>query len=138
MSVVIVVNVFMAYSALHTFPGQAGRDGFDLSNRYDQVIERVQQQAALGWTVQAKSDDAGRPVLLLTHAGGAPLAGASVDAVAERPLGDAQTTHIAFREAAPGRFVGDAALPAKGQWDLMLTATAEGHDVTTTKRIVVR
>ena len=41
MSVVIAVNIGMAYTALHTFPGIAGSDGFDLSNHYDKVIDRV-------------------------------------------------------------------------------------------------
>jgi nitrogen fixation protein FixH len=138
MSVVIAVNAYMAWSALHTFPGQAGRDGFDLSNRYDSVIARVQQQAALGWTVRALADETGHPVLALTDATGAPLAGAAVDATAERPLGDPLTTHLAFQEAAPGRYAADETLPAKGQWDVMLTVTAQGRDVTTTRRIVVR
>ena len=31
MGVVIAVNSYMAYSALSTFPGNAGSDGFDLS-----------------------------------------------------------------------------------------------------------
>jgi nitrogen fixation protein FixH len=135
MGVVIVVNVFMAYSALHTFPGQAGRDGFDLSNRYDQVIDRVQRQAALGWTIDAATDDAGHPLLMLTDAAGHPLSGAAIQGVAERPVGATLSTPIAFREAGAGQYVGDAILPAKGQWDIMLTATADGHDVTTTRRI---
>jgi len=138
MTVVIVVNVYMVYSALHTFPGQAGRDGFDLSNRYDAVIDRVQQQDALGWKVRAEADGAGHPVLVLTDAQGAPLKGAKVDATAERPLGDTLTTHVAFREAGPGHYAGDVVLPLPGQWDIMLTATAAGHDVTTTRRIIVR
>ena len=138
MTVVIAVNVYMVYSALHTFPGQAGRDGFDLSNRYDTVIDRVKQQAALGWTVRAAVDGAGHPVLVLTDAKGAPLTDAKIDAVAERPLGDSQTTRVAFRAVGSGRYAGDVVLPAPGQWDLMLTASAEGHDVTTTRRIIVR
>jgi nitrogen fixation protein FixH len=138
MSVVIAVNVGMVYSALHTFPGHAGSDGFDLSNRYDAVIDRVQAQEALGWVVRAETDSSGHPVLKLSRSSGGPLSGARVQAVAERPLGATQTTRLAFREAAPGRYVGDAILAAPGQWDLMLTASSEGHDITTTRRVIVR
>src|ERR1039457_524351 len=51
--VVIIVNGGMMWAALSTFPGAAGSDGFDLSNNYDKVLDRVAQQQALGWTVQA-------------------------------------------------------------------------------------
>lgn len=138
MSVVIAVNMGMVYAALHTFPGQAGSDGFDLSNRYDAVIEHVQQQAALGWTVEARAGVDGRPVLALTDRTGAPLTGARIEATAERPLGAVSATHLAFREQAPGRYVGDAKLPLPGQWDLMLVADAGGQEVVTTRRIIVR
>ena len=109
MSIVIAVNFFMAYQALHTFPGKAGGDGFDLSNRYNAVIERVQKEAALGWTVNAVANQERRAVVELI---------------------DAQGT-------APGRYVAAAPLPQEGQWDLMLTATAQGHDMTATRRIVI-
>ncbi|MDR3538461.1 MAG: FixH family protein [Acetobacteraceae bacterium] len=138
MLVVMVVNFGMVYAALHTFPGQAGSDGFDLSNHYDTVIERVQQQAALGWTLEARADAEGRPVLALTDKTGAPLTGARVDGTAERPLGAERTTHVAFQEQAPGRYVGDAKLGLPGQWDLSLVADAGGHQVVTTRRIIVR
>ena len=77
----------MVYAALHSFPGKAGDEGFDLSNHYNAVLDRVQREAALGWTVQARTDAAGRPVVTLTDRDGAPLRGASVAASAQRPLG---------------------------------------------------
>jgi nitrogen fixation protein FixH len=138
MLVVIAVNLGMVYAALHTFPGKAGSDGFDLSNHYDSVIEHVQQQAALGWRLEARADDAGHPVLALTDRTGAPLSGARIDATAERPLGAAQTTRVAFQEQAPGRYVGETSLAMPGQWDLSVVADAQGHEVVTTRRIIVR
>lgn len=138
MSVVIVVNIGMVTAALRTFPGQAGGGGFDLSNRYNAVIAHTHEQASLGWTVQAEIDPAGHPVLHLIDAHGVALAGATVTATAERPLGDSQTTPIAFRDAGGGRYVGDVALPTHGQWQLLLSAVARGQELTTTKRIIVR
>ena len=137
MSVVIAVNFFMAYQALHTVPGKAGGDGFDLSNRYNAVIERVQKEAALGWTMNAVANQERRPVVELTDAHGAPIAGAQLAGSAVRPLGANNTATLAFQEAAPGRYVAAAPLPQEGQWDLMLTATAQGHDITATRRIVI-
>jgi nitrogen fixation protein FixH len=91
----------------------------------------------LGWSIQLRADTAGRPVLALLNARGTPLTGAAVQASAERPVGDALTTALTFQEVAPGRYTASASLPLKGQWDIMLTATAAGHDITTTRRIVV-
>jgi nitrogen fixation protein FixH len=138
MALVVAVNLGMVYAALHTFPGQAGNDGFDLSNRYDQVIARVERQAALGWTIDARADPAGRTEVALTDSAGAPLTGARIEAVAERPLGAARATRIAFQETAPGRYLADTPLGLPGQWDLSLVADAEGHEVTATRRVVVR
>jgi nitrogen fixation protein FixH len=139
MSVVIVVNFGMAYTALHTFPGiPGGGDGFDLSNHYNAVLDRVKQEAAFGWEVRAEIDPAGRPVVVLTDRSGAALSGAWIEATAQRPLGDPRTTDERFSEIAPGRYVGTGALEEKGQWDLLLSATAGGHELSATRRIVVR
>ena len=137
MGVVIVANVTMVCVALGTFPGEAGSDGFDLSNHYNRVLNAVQRQAALGWSLRLLPGDAGRPVLLLTDRTGAPLHGARIEATAERPLGPPQTTHLRFRDAGNGRYVADAMLTAEGQWELQVFAAVDGHTLATTQRLVV-
>jgi nitrogen fixation protein FixH len=139
MSVVVVVNIYMATTALRTFPGQApGGEGFDLSNRYNAVIERVQQESALGWTFAASADRRGHPVLVLSGPDKAPLTHARITATADRPLGAPMKTPVSFSETTPGQYVGDISLPEAGQWELLLTATANGNAVTATRRIVVQ
>lgn len=139
MLVVIAVNLGMVYFALHTFPGQAGGDGFDLSNRYNAVLARVErQQAELGWHLHAVPDGARRPVLLLSDRDGAPLTGALVQARAERPVGPEHKTRLLFHEVAPGRYASDAALDEAGQWELLLSASAQGHRFITTERILTQ
>ncbi len=138
MLVVVVVNVGMVYSALQTFPGKAGRDGFDLSNRYNKVIDRVQEQAALGWTIQSEVDAKSRPTVRLTAAaGGTPLVNPRVLAVARRPVGDPLDTALQFEHIGNGRYVADTPLAPPGQWDLMLTVTSQSHELMTTRRIIV-
>jgi len=137
MGVVIAVNIAMVTFALHTFPGQAGSDGFDLSNHYDQVLAKVQQQAALGWDVRLLPGDAGHPVLVLTDRSGAPLRDAQVQGIAARPLGPPETTPLVFRDAGPGRYVADAPLTMPGQWEMEISVAAQGHTIATTKRIVI-
>jgi len=138
MAIVVAVNFGMAYTALHTFPGNAGGDGFDLSNHYDVILERMRQQAALGWDARAEVDPAGRPIVVLTDRSGGVVAGAGIEATAQRPLGDPRVTDVRFSEIAPGRYVSATVLDEKGQWDLQLSATAGGHEFSTTRRLVVR
>ncbi len=138
MLVVVAVNAGMVFSALQTFPGKAGRDGFDLSNRYNKVIDRVQAQAALGWTVVTEVDATSRPTVRLTaSAGGTPLVNPRVVAVARRPVGDPQDTDLRFEHAGNGRYVADTPLAMQGQWDLMLTVTSQSRELMTTRRIIV-
>jgi nitrogen fixation protein FixH len=138
LGVVVVVNAGMVYAALHSFPGQAGDEGFELSNHYDAVLEREQREAALGWTVVVRTDAAGRPEVRLSDHVGAPLRGASVAASAERPLGAPETQSLVFRESDAGRYVADTVLPTAGQWELTLSASFGGHDIAATRRVIVR
>jgi len=138
MLVVIMVNVGMVYTALSSFPGQAGDEGFELSNHYDAVLAQVERQASLGWTIAVRADAASPPVVTLNERGGVPLTGAVITATAERPLGAAQTRRLVFRELGGGDYVADMALPMPGQWAVTLAASAQGHDVAVTRRIVVR
>ncbi len=138
MTIVVAVNGGLIYAALHSFPGKAGDEGFALSNHYDSVLEQARHEAALGWTILVRTDDAGRPVVVLTDRGNAPLRGAAVAALAARPVGAEDSRPLVFSETDAGRYVADAALPGRGQWDLTLSASANGHDMAATRRVIVR
>jgi nitrogen fixation protein FixH len=137
LGLVVVVNAGLVYAALHGFPGQAGDEGFALSNHYDAVLEREQREAALGWTVVARTDAAGRPEVRLADRDGSPLRGASVAASAERPLGAPETRLLEFHEFDAGSYIADAPLPMAGQWELTLSASVGGHDIAATRRVIV-
>jgi nitrogen fixation protein FixH len=134
---VIAVNILMAYYALSTFPGLAVANDFDTSNRYDEVLDRAQRQAALGWAVDAQIVE-GRPVLLLKGADGQPLADVAIAATLQRPLGPPRTAHPSFAAQTPGRYIADAVVAEPGQWDLLLSVTASGHTLTTTRRLLAK
>lgn len=139
MGVVVAVNAGMVYAALHSFPGAAqGDEGFALSNHYDAVLDRAGHEAALGWTVNAQTDDAGHPVVTLADRNGAALAAASITAMAERPLGAPHTQSLTFRNLGSGHYIADAALPASGQWELTVSASNQSHDLAVTRRVIVR
>jgi nitrogen fixation protein FixH len=137
MGVVFAVNGYMVYDALSTFPGAAGQDGFDLSNDYKRILATAQQQAALGWQIEAEVTDTRFPVLRLTDRNGAPLPAVAIDAQAERPVGPPETTALSFQPVGRGRFQATTSL-FSGQWDVMLTVRAEGRLYGATRRIVVK
>lgn len=137
MGIVFLVNGYMVYDAYSTFPGISGKDGFDVSNEYKRVLETAQQQAALGWQVEAGVVDERFPVLRLTDRTGAPLSATGINAQAERPIGPVDATVLTFRSIGDGRYLADTSL-SSGQWDVMLTVHADGRDYRATRRVVVK
>ena len=91
----------MTWIAVKSFPGLAHPGGFATSNAYDRVLQAAQQQAALGWTVRDTLTDS-RPSIMLDGPDGAPLAGATLAATAERPIGEAAPTPLTFHETLAG------------------------------------
>jgi nitrogen fixation protein FixH len=137
MALVFLVNFYMVYDAYSTFPGVAGRDGFDLSNEYARVLATARQQAALGWQVEAEITNDRFPLLRLTDRTGAPLAATEIIAEAARPVGPVVSTPLAFHPVGDGGFQSDTSL-FSGQWDIMLTVTADGQQYRATRRVVVK
>jgi nitrogen fixation protein FixH len=137
MGLVFLVNFYMIYDAYNTFPGVAGRDGFDLSNEYKRVLATAQRQAALGWLVEAGVTDERFPRLRLTDRTGVPLSATEIEAQAERPVGPAGSTALDFRLMGDGRYQADTSLYS-GQWDIMLTLHADGQEYRATRRVIVK
>jgi nitrogen fixation protein FixH len=137
MGLVFLVNAYMVYDAYSTFPGTAGTDGFDLSNEYNQVLAATQQQAALGWRIEASEAAGHYPVLRLTDRTGIPLTAITIDARAERPLGPANVTALTFHPIGDGRYRADTVL-VSGQWDIMLIVHADGRPYSATRRLVMQ
>lgn len=106
MTIVVAVNAVMVYSAISTFPGRTARGGFDLSNAYNTVLARAEEQAKLGWIVKASLDARGRPVLALADAAGAALTGGRIEGFAERPIGDPLYHHAGLRRQGRGTLPG--------------------------------
>jgi nitrogen fixation protein FixH len=134
--VVIVINAGMIWAALATFPGQAGPDGFDLSNHYNAVLLAAARQQALGWKLGFGLGGDDHLVLRLAGPGGRPLAGVTAEAEAERPVGPRETRRFRLIPVAPGRWRSAAVLP-RGLWQVALTLRAEGHLYSERKRIIV-
>lgn len=119
-SVIIGVNIFMAVSAVRTFPGLEVKNSYVASQTFD--VEK-QAQLSLGWQVSAKQEgDLFR--LQIRDANGAPVQVSDLSGTLGRPTSvtDDQTPVFTFDGT---DYVADTgALPA-GNWNFRMSATAE-------------
>jgi nitrogen fixation protein FixH len=136
MALTFVVNGYMVYDAVSTFPGAAGTDGFDLSNGYGRVMAAEQRHAALGWQADIQVGADHTAVLRLSERNGTPLI-AMIDAQAERPVGPRDSAKLRFMSQGNGLYQADTPL-FSGQWDIMLAIHANGQSYTMTRRVIVR
>ena len=116
--VIISVNLFLAYSAVSTFPGLEVSNSYVASQEFD---ERRDAQEALEWTVDASHHD-GVLTLAITGATGAPVEVAQLDAVLGR------ATHVRDDVSPDFTFNGTAYLApvdlAPGNWNIRMEAVA--------------
>lgn len=116
--VIIVVNLFMAYSALSTFPGLETRNSYVVSQQFD--ADRAAQEA-LGWTVDATVHD-DELHLAITDSDGAAVMVTELSGTFGRATSvrDDQTPEFVFVDGvyrAPVTTTG-------GNWNLRFVATA--------------
>lgn len=115
---IIVVNLFMAYSAVSTFPGLEVRNGYIASQSFD---DRRAAQQALGWSARVEVN-AGQLSIAIVDADGQPVQAGGVEALVGRPTSnrDDFTPELVFDGRA---YVAPVEL-ASGKWILRLTAVS--------------
>jgi len=115
---IISVNLFMAYSALSTFPGMDVKNSYVASQNFDS--ERA-AQLALGWTVSVTYEP-GELVVEVVDKSGRPADVALLNAIVGRPthIRDDQTPQFQQRG---GKFRAPLEL-GPGKWNLRLKATS--------------
>lgn len=142
MAVVVAVNIGMVVTALSSFSGLAYGDAFGRGVAYNRVLADVERQERLGWTWRLElAPGAGAAEslrLALTDAGGAPLTGARVTAVVERPVERGAPIEVAFVETGAGTYAGEVALPMRGQWNVKLSVRHAGETLAAVNRIFAR
>ena len=116
--VIIAVNVVMAYQAVHTFPGLEVENSYVASQTFD--AERKAQEA-LGWTARA-AVEGGELVLRVTGTDGAPVQGATMNAVLGRATVETADQTLAF--AFDGEAWRAPVTVARGHWELRIEAVA--------------
>lgn len=116
---IIAVNLFLAYSAVRSFPGLEVKNSYVASQSFD--ADRAAQEA-LGWEASASLGTGGVLRIAIKDRSGLPAALDSLTATIGRPTerGDDQVLVLE-----PGRSSYDAAVDlAPGKWHLWIDATS--------------
>lgn len=117
-SVIIGVNLALAFNAVATFPGLEVKNSYVASQNFDQ--NRAEQQS-LGWSVRAEAFD-GTVVLGITDANGRPVEVALLEATLGR------ATHVKDDSKPDFKFDGQRYVApvdlAPGNWNIRLEAEA--------------
>lgn len=122
-SIIIAVNLSLAYNAVHTFPGLEVKNSYVASQSFD--ADRNAQNA-LGWSVLAEAR-AGQVQLSVTDESGAPVEVASLEATLGRATHVQDDSEPAF--VFDGRrYVAPVDL-APGNWNIRMVATADDGTV---------
>ncbi|WP_224816146.1 FixH family protein [Hasllibacter sp. MH4015] len=123
-SVIIGVNLFMAFQAVSTFPGLEVTSSYADSQTFD---DRRSAQEALGWIASVTVED-GNVVLTLVDEGGRPVYPAELEALLTRPTTRADDQLLDLTRGPNGVLTAPADLDV-GRWRLRLTGTArDGTD----------
>lgn len=116
--VIIAVNLFLAWSAVRTFPGLEVKNSYVASQEFD---KRKAAQTALGWTVSARHSG-GMLILSITDRAGRPVQVTRLEAILGR------ATHVKDDVIPALQFDGSAYVApmalADGNWNIRMTATA--------------
>ena len=118
-TVIIGVNLILAFSAVKTFPGLEVKNSYVASQEFD---AKRDAQSALGWTVKAKTTG-GLLILSITDRNGWPVEAASLEATLGR------ATHVKDDVEPEFHYDGSAyVVPMaleKGNWNIRLKAVAK-------------
>lgn len=131
-SVIIAVNLVLAFSAVRTFPGLETKNSYIASQSFD---DRRDAQEALGWSVEAMHS-AGILELKITDADGQPVEVAALEATVGR------ATHVKDDVTPAFRFDGTAYFATvplgAGNWNIRMLAKAENGTVFQQRVVLIK
>ena len=133
--VVIAVNFYMAYNATHSFAGLVVENSYVESQHFNEKLEAVRRQAALGWTVgvTVKADAV---TVDARDARGVPVRG-RIEVEMTRPTTD-NDDHDLTADASGGGAVRIPTTLSPGAWDATVTiVSTRGDHYMSTHRVVI-
>ncbi len=130
---VIVVNIYFAFAAVATFPGEDVTHPYIQGLEYNRTLADHRAQRAQGWRVRAGLErSASGPILAidLRQRNSVPLTGARLEGALRWPADSHRDLALDFHELSPGRYVANLPRLGEGDWDLRARATApDGHNL---------
>lgn len=120
-ALIIGVNLFMAWSAIGTFPGLEVENSYVASQSFD--AEREAQEA-LGWTVAAALEGGDAVTLTILAPGGQPARVEAIEGTIGRSTQRTDDQLLAFVRNDLGAYVAPITPLDAGKWDLRFVATA--------------
>ncbi|WP_371168224.1 FixH family protein [Aliiroseovarius sp. 2305UL8-7] len=120
-SIIIGVNVFMAYSAIGTFPGLETKNSYVSSQKFD---AQKAAQLGLGWNVSAHIEGA-QLVLDIKDTSGQPVEVASLYGLFGRATHVKEDQEPEFVQNPDGTYVAQVGTLGAGNWNLRLNAVAQ-------------
>lgn len=146
--IVFAANGLLIYNALSTFDGIEVDDAYQRGRAYNQTLEAMAAQVALGWhaTVEVtepplsgSSLHAAHVVVTLADRAGRPLDGMKLHTTFWRPVSVGDDQSFLMRETAQGRYEGDAHLAFAGNWILRLAGIGpKGEKFAHEERVFIR
>ncbi|SEW01769.1 Nitrogen fixation protein FixH [Aliiroseovarius sediminilitoris] len=120
-AVIIGVNLFMAYSAIDTFPGLETKNSYVASQKFD--VQKAAQEA-LGWNVSAEMDGEVLVLDIKDRAGDAVTV-KSVYGLLGRATHVKEDREPTFDQGSSGAYLAQVGKLGEGNWNLRLNVIAE-------------
>ena len=126
---VLAANGTLVYVAVSSWTGLETQQHFARGLRYNQNLEGVRRQEALGWTASLATDfETSSVAATFRDRHGNPLTDLQVRLLTTRPTHDGHDRDFKLKHLGAGRYTGKFDLPLRGQWDFRLLAR-RGDDV---------
>jgi nitrogen fixation protein FixH len=140
-AVVAGVNAIMVRAAVSTFGGVETESSYKAGLAFSREVAAARAQDERRWDVRATvtpAIDAQQVEVTVRDAAGRPLSGLAAIVRFNHPTDRRADVTQEVREIAPGRFAGSA-VPAAGQWDLVIELLRGGERVFLSKsRVVIK
>ncbi|MGF1622846.1 MAG: FixH family protein [Rhodomicrobiaceae bacterium] len=135
----LVANGIFVYFALSTYQGLDNPNAYERGVNYNQRIETAEKQAALGWSHQLVTGDAGKLEVTLRDRTGQPVTGLIVSGEIRRAVGEAAGLPLKLESAGDGSYRASVAEAEPGNWIVRLDAARlQGNGMETVYRMKER
>ncbi len=138
----LLANGIMIYFAAASWTGVGTENAYERGLAYNQTLDALRAQEALGWQVAAELRPLGngeaRVEVALSDRDGHPVAVRRVRARLERPTHEGYDREADLRDLGGGLYGGAIALPLPGQWDLKILVEHAGGLHQTTRRVMAK